>query len=118
MTEFVVACRLADVQLNGAVHVELNGTPIAVAHTVEGVFAIRDVCSHADVRLSEGEVDGCAIECWLHGSQFDLRTGSAMTLPAIAAVPVYEVRLSGEGDDTVVEVATTPIDVTSTTQAQ
>ncbi len=112
MTDFVVACRLADVPLNGAAHVDVNGTPIAVAHTAEGVFAIRDVCSHADVRLSEGEVDGCAIECWLHGSQFDLRTGSPMTLPAIVAVPVYEVRLSGEGDDTVVEIATTPTDLT------
>lgn len=118
MTDFIVACRLAEVPLNGAVHVDVDGTPIAIAHTSEGVFAIRDVCSHADVRLSEGEVDDCAIECWLHGSQFDLRTGSPMTLPAIAAVPVYEVRLSGEGDDTVVEIATTPIDVSAATQAQ
>ena len=117
MTEFVVACRLADVPMNAAVHVDVNGIPLAIAHTAEGVFAIRDVCSHADVRLSEGEGDGCAIECWLHGSQFDLRTGSPMTLPAITSVPVYEVRLSGEGDDTVVEVATTPINVTPATQA-
>ena len=117
MTDFVAACRLADVPMNGAGHVDVDGTPIAVAHTLEGVFAIRDVCSHADVRLSEGEVDGCAIECWLHGSQFDLRTGNPMTLPAIVAVPVYEVRLTGTGDDTVVEVATTPIDVNATPQA-
>ena len=111
MTEFVVACRLADVPMNGALHVDVDDSPIAVVRNAEGVFAIRDACSHADVRLSEGEVEGCAIECWLHGSQFDLRTGIPITLPAIVAVPVYEVRLSGDGDDTVVEVATTPTDV-------
>ena len=53
------------------------------------VHAIHDICSHADVALSEGEVDGCTIECWLHGSRFDLRTGEPTGPPAVSAVPVY-----------------------------
>ena len=115
--EFINACRLADVPINGSLKVDLDGTAVAIVRTAEGVFAIRDACSHADVLLSEGEVDGCTIECWLHGSQFDLRTGAPLTLPAVVAVPVYEVRLSGEGEDTVVEVAASPTDITATSQA-
>ena len=115
--EFINACRLADVPINGSLKVDLNGTAVAIVRTAEGVFAIRDACSHADVLLSEGEVDGCTIECWLHGSQFDLRTGAPLTLPAVVAVPVYEVRLSGEGEDTVVEVAASPTDISATSQA-
>ena len=115
--EFINACRLADVPINGSLKVDLAGTSVAIVRTAEGVFAIRDACSHADVLLSEGEVEGCTIECWLHGSQFDLRTGSPLTLPAVVAVPVYEVRLSGEGEDTVVEVAASPTDISATSQA-
>ena len=115
--EFINACRLADVPINGSLKVDLDGTDVAIVRTAEGVFAIRDACSHADVLLSEGEVDGCTIECWLHGSQFDLRTGAPLTLPAVVAVPVYEVRLSGEGEDTVVEVAASPTDISATSQA-
>ena len=115
--EFINACRLADVPINGSLKVDLDGTAVAIVRTAEGVFAIRDAFSHADVLLSEGEVDGCTIECWLHGSQFDLRTGAPLTLPAVVAVPVYEVRLSGEGEDTVVEVAASPTDISATSQA-
>lgn len=108
MTELREVCRLADVPLPGALHVDVDGEPIAIARTDEGVFAIRDVCSHADVRLSEGEVIDCTIECWLHGSQFDLRTGTPLSLPAIVPVPVYPVTIAGEGDDARVLVTLIP----------
>ena len=55
---------------------------------------IKDL--HAEVSLSEGEVEDCTIECWLHGSQFDLRTGQPLSLPAIRPVPVYPVRVEGD----------------------
>ena len=57
------------------------------------VHAIYDVCSHAEVALSEGEVEDGAVECWLHGSRFDLRTGKPIGLPATEAVPVYETNI-------------------------
>ncbi len=67
-------------------------------------FAIGDTCSHADFSLSDGEVliDECALECWKHGSAFDLRTGVPQTLPATVAVPVYLVKV--DGDDVLVEI--------------
>lgn len=114
MSEFVPACRLGDIPENGALHLEIGGEPIAVVRADGEVFAIQDVCSHADVRLSEGEVLDCTIECWLHGSQFDLRTGVPISLPAVKPVPVYPVRV--EGDD--VAVSLNPIEIESQRAAQ
>jgi 3-phenylpropionate/trans-cinnamate dioxygenase ferredoxin component len=99
---FVRACAVSDVPDDGALAVELAGEPVAIVKACGEVFAIRDVCSHAEVPLSEGEVDGCAIECWLHGSRFDLRTGKPTGMPATEPVPVYPVKI--EGDDVLVAI--------------
>ncbi len=69
---------------------------VAIVASDGEIFAIRDLCSHARVSLSEGLVEDGCIECWLHGSRFDLRTGTALNLPAIQAVPVYPVRIEGK----------------------
>jgi 3-phenylpropionate/trans-cinnamate dioxygenase ferredoxin component len=73
----------------------VDGVTMAVVLTEGEVFAINDTCSHGQVSLAEGEVDGCALECWLHGSQFDLRTGRPLSLPATDPVPVYPVKVEG-----------------------
>jgi 3-phenylpropionate/trans-cinnamate dioxygenase ferredoxin component len=99
-----LVCTVADVPEGTALRVELtDGQAVAVVHTQGEWFAILDRCSHADVPLSEGEVDGRTLECWLHGSRFDLRTGQPSGPPATQPVPVYPV--SVEGDDVFVSVA-------------
>lgn len=99
-----LACTVEEVPEGTALRVVLDdGQAIAVVHTGGEWFAISDVCSHADVPLSEGEVDGCTLECWLHGSRFDLRTGRPSGPPATIPVPVYPV--SVEGDTVFVTVA-------------
>ncbi len=91
---FVRACAVAEVPVGAAIPVDLGGdADIAVVNTIEGFFAIRDVCSHAEVPLTDGEVDGCTIECYMHGSRFDLRTGQPLELPATQPVPTYPVRV-------------------------
>ena len=96
------ACSLSDLPEDGALRVELDGTPICIARSGGEVFAISDVCSHADVSLSEGDVEDGQIECWLHGSKFDLRTGAPTGLPAIKPVATYSVTV--EGDDVLVKL--------------
>ncbi|MGI8870165.1 MAG: non-heme iron oxygenase ferredoxin subunit [Mycobacteriales bacterium] len=98
----VRACPLADVPEDGAVHVDLDGTPVAIVKSDGELYAIYDVCSHEEVPLSEGDVDGTTIECWLHGSCFDLMTGAPTALPASKPVPVYPVTV--EGDDVYVDL--------------
>jgi len=90
-----VACALADIPEAGAVRVEFGVEPVCLVNTEGEVFAIRDVCSHADIPLSEGDVEGTTVECWLHGSRFDLRTGKPTGLPATVPVPVYETKIEG-----------------------
>ncbi|MDH6706086.1 MULTISPECIES: bifunctional 3-phenylpropionate/cinnamic acid dioxygenase ferredoxin subunit [unclassified Kitasatospora] len=99
---FLRACALSDLQEDVPKRVDLNGVPVSIVRTDEGVFAINDICSHANVSLSEGEVEDCMIECWLHGSSFDLRTGKPSGLPATKPVAVYPVKI--EGDDVLVSV--------------
>nr|MDT0659597.1 non-heme iron oxygenase ferredoxin subunit [Micromonospora sp. DSM 115978] len=91
-------CGTEEVPKGGVVQAVVSGVEIAVVHTDDDAFyAIRDECSHAAIALSEGEVDGCTIECWLHGSRFDLRTGEPSGLPATEPVPVYPVEVR-DGD--------------------
>jgi 3-phenylpropionate/trans-cinnamate dioxygenase ferredoxin subunit len=88
------ACSLDDVAVGGVIAAEVDGVEVAIVRTADSadaVFAIRDECSHAAIALSEGDVDadGCEIECWLHGSRFDLRTGKPTGLPAFEPVAIY-----------------------------
>lgn len=91
---FVRVCSVEEVPEGTARAVEVEGDPVAVVHACGEFFAIQDICSHADVPLSEGDVEGCTLECWLHGSQFDLRTGRPTSLPATRPVPVYRVKVA------------------------
>lgn len=95
MSAYVRACALDDLTDGSVRSVEVNGVEIAVVRSGDEFFAIQDECSHAAIPLSEGDVDGDQIECWLHGSMFDLRTGKAVNLPATEPVPVYPVRVDG-----------------------
>jgi 3-phenylpropionate/trans-cinnamate dioxygenase ferredoxin subunit len=102
VSDFERACSLPDLPEEGAIGVEVSGEPVAVIRAGGEVFALRDVCSHAEVPLSEGEIYDCTVECWLHGSCFDLRTGQPTGLPATEPVAVYPVKI--EGDDVYVAV--------------
>jgi len=99
---FVRVAALSELETDTPKRVTVGDTPVSLVRTEGEVFAINDICSHANVSLSEGEVEDCSIECWLHGSSFDLRTGKPNGLPATRPVPVYPVKI--EGDDVLVSV--------------
>jgi 3-phenylpropionate/trans-cinnamate dioxygenase ferredoxin subunit len=99
---FVRACALAELVDGTALRIEVDGLDVAMVRTGDDVYAIEDECSHAAVALSEGEVDGCEIECWMHGSRFDLRTGKPTGPPATEPVPIFPVRI--DGTDVLVDI--------------
>ena len=105
MADFVRACSLDDVKDGSAIRVVIDGMPVAIVRSDGEVYAIQDVCSHANVPLSEGEIEDTTIECWLHGSRFDLVTGRPTGLPATQPVPVYPVKLDGDSIYVAVRVA-------------
>ena len=82
---------------------------LAIVHSNGAFYAIYDECSHAQIPLSEGDVGDGEIECYLHGSRFDLRTGEPIGLPATEPVPIY--RCLVEGEDVLVDVSA-PLDRT------
>ena len=102
-------CAVADIPEGAALRVMVGDRPVALAWCDGEILGVLDICSHADVALSEGEVDDCSIECWLHGSRFDLRTGEPLSLPATAPVPVFDVAISGDGADARVLVGEHPV---------
>jgi len=77
------------------VAIEVNGTAVCVARVGDEVFAVADTCTHSDASLSEGEISGFKIECWLHGAEFDLRSGAALTPPATQALQSFKVQRNG-----------------------
>ncbi len=93
---------LSQLQQGKPVKVEKNGKTICVARVGNQVFAVDDTCSHSDASLSEGDVTDFKIECWLHGAEFDLRTGEGLTPPAVAPLHTYGVHV--DGDSVTVEI--------------
>ena len=100
------ACALSELEQDSAKRVELDGVAIAVVLDGNGdVHAIGDVCTHGDISLSDGFVEGETLECWAHGSAFSLRTGRPLNLPAYEPVPVFVVQI--DGDDVLIDPAST-----------
>jgi 3-phenylpropionate/trans-cinnamate dioxygenase ferredoxin subunit len=93
---FVEAAKLDDVVEGKALGLVIDEVDVALVRDGENVYAISDWCSHAQVPLSDGDVEGCEIECYLHGSRFDVRTGEALNLPATEPVPTYPTKIEGD----------------------
>jgi 3-phenylpropionate/trans-cinnamate dioxygenase ferredoxin component len=96
VSEHEATLPLAELQ-NGVAHrVMVGDVPVAVVRIDDDVYAIGDICSHAEVSLSGGEVYGAEkeIECPQHGSVFSLETGEPATLPATQPVPVFDVTVA------------------------
>ena len=89
---------VSDLVQDQATRVVVDDVPIAIVLDGQGdVHAIGDTCTHGQISLSEGFVEGDTLECWAHGSAFSLRTGYPQNLPAYEPVPVYVVEIE-DGD--------------------
>jgi 3-phenylpropionate/trans-cinnamate dioxygenase ferredoxin component len=87
-------CALGDLSVSTAKKVVVDGTAIAVVMDSAGeVHALGDICTHGDISLSEGFVEDDTLECWAHGSKFELTSGKPLTLPAYEPVPVFAVEI-------------------------
>ena len=90
-------CAVDDIKPGKAIRVKVGDLAIAIVRTKAGdVRALDDKCSHGEISLSEGFVDGDTIECWAHGAKFSLDTGAALTLPAFEPVATYEVIIDND----------------------
>ncbi|HZS20723.1 MAG TPA: non-heme iron oxygenase ferredoxin subunit [Pseudonocardiaceae bacterium] len=94
-------CSLADLKDDEPVGFQVDNVPVVLVRQGDEVYALADVCSHAEIALSEGEITSKGLECWLHGSCFDLRTGQPSSPPASEPVDTYAVTI--DGDDVYVD---------------
>jgi len=97
MTEFVRACALDEVPEQGTFGVELRGTPLVIVRSEGEIYALDEFCTHEEVSLVDGEIYDYTVECWLHGSCFDLRSGKPTGPPATKPLTTYQVRIE-DGD--------------------
>jgi 3-phenylpropionate/trans-cinnamate dioxygenase ferredoxin subunit len=104
MPGFVKVATIQAIPENGLYVAEYAGQRITLYNLGGQIYATTDICSHAYAELSEGflDTDDCTIECPLHGSRFDIRTGAVLSLPAYAPIATYPVRI--EGDEVLVEI--------------
>ena len=100
MADYPVAKR-ADVPEGKALRVVAGGIEVLLCNAGGTIYAVEDVCTHDGAPLDQGELEGCRIICPRHGANFDVRTGEALTLPAVLPLPTYSVRI--EGDDVYVD---------------
>lgn len=105
MHRFVKIATISDIPQNGMRAFEYNGRRIAIFNAAGNYYATDDTCSHDDASLTEGwyEPEDETVECPMHGSRFNIKTGQALTLPAFEPIAVYSVRI--EGDDVFVELS-------------
>ena len=95
MPDFVKVADVSDVKASTVKVYDFKKTRIALCNVSGSFYAIKDVCTHDDGPLGDGELDGCEIECPRHGARFDVTTGKAMCLPAVLPVPTYPVEVRG-----------------------
>ena len=74
-----------------------DGRQICLVKTGGQVYAVIDRCTHADYPLSDGSLDGCKLECVLHGAVFDVRDGAVVRDPAVEALQTFPVRVGDGG---------------------
>jgi nitrite reductase/ring-hydroxylating ferredoxin subunit len=82
----------------------VDGREILVCRTRDGIHAVDNICTHAYARLCEGRLRGFRLICPLHGASFDVRDGKALGLPAVQALPVHPVKVSGDSVEIDVEI--------------
>ena len=105
MTTMFETVRKSVLEESKPLRVVVDGEDILLAKIADEIFAVSDICSHSEVSLSEGEIYGCAIECWLHGSSFDLRSGRPSGPPATSPIKTFAIKLEENQSDPMIFVS-------------
>jgi 3-phenylpropionate/trans-cinnamate dioxygenase ferredoxin component len=98
MSDFVAVAHVSDVPDPGSTLVEVDERLVALIHAAGHWYALDDVCTHDGGPLSDGPIDpqAATIACPRHGAKFDLKTGAALTMPAIKPTVAHEVKVEGD----------------------
>ncbi|PKK83155.1 MAG: biphenyl 2,3-dioxygenase [candidate division Zixibacteria bacterium HGW-Zixibacteria-1] len=95
--QFVKVCRVEDILAGATRVVEIEGRTILLAKLNGEVFALQNMCTHDGGLLGDADIIDGQIECPRHGARFDIKTGEATQMPAVAELDTYEVKIE-DGD--------------------
>ncbi len=95
MSELFRLCKTSDVTDPGKAVFEVNGHFIVLIHLDGEFYALDDTCTHDGGPLGDGELEGFQLICPRHGARFDVRTGQALTMPAVSATTAHEIEVEG-----------------------
>lgn len=93
---FVRVGKTGEVPAGRAEVFDVEDRKIAVFHIDDAYYAIDDICTHDGGPLADGEVEGEQVICPRHGARFSIKTGAALSFPAVTPVESYPVRVDGE----------------------
>ena len=97
MADWIKVGTLEDCPPGSLRSVMVGANPVVLANVDGAVYAVMDRCSHEDLPLSDGEVEGGNVVCQYHGARFDLATGAARGLPAVRPIKTFPVELRDDG---------------------
>jgi len=92
MAEWTTVAASGDVEEGGLLEVDNRGEPVVIARRGSGLYTFEGYCTHEECPLSEGQFVDFEIECYCHGSYFDIRTGEALVGPAVESLETYRTR--------------------------
>ena len=93
---FVAVATVQDIPLGTAKAFDVGGRSVLLCNTADGVFAVENLCSHAEQPLECGRIKNGWIGCPTHGARFDLETGEPLGGPATESIATFPVRVEGD----------------------
>lgn len=94
--DFYEILPLSDLPNGERLLLEIDDVPIVIFNIADHLYAVKDQCSHEDLDIGEGDLEGYELACPHHGARFDVRTGDVLSLPAVEGIPAYPVRIRDE----------------------
>jgi 3-phenylpropionate/trans-cinnamate dioxygenase ferredoxin subunit len=96
MSEFEPVARLSEIPPGGRKVVVFDERAVLIFRIGDDFYAVEDVCSHDGQPLTDGRLEGFAVECPRHGARFDIRTGRPLRMPAVEPIATFEVQVRGD----------------------
>ena len=94
--EFVDVCAIGELLEGERIFFDYRGIPVVLMLISGEYYALQDCCTHDDGPLGDGDIEDHQIVCPRHGARFDVRTGRALSLPALKEVSTFPVRIVGD----------------------
>jgi 3-phenylpropionate/trans-cinnamate dioxygenase ferredoxin subunit len=102
MAQWVKVAAVGEVAPGQKKQIDLDGVEVVLCNVDGEYCAIEDVCTHDGAPLGNGRLRGDQITCPRHGARFSVKTGAALSMPAVEPVDTYPVKI--DGNDIFIEV--------------